>query len=69
MGDWPDTHVHILFTAQRHPGKRLRRILPLYDELGRQVPPLYGDSHLDEDLASGAMPYRATGDDSGLLDL
>lgn len=69
VGEWPDTHVHILFTSQRHPGKRLRRILALYDELGRQVPPLYGNSQLDESLASGAMPYRTPGADPGLFDL
>lgn len=59
VGSWPHTEVEIRFTSVRHPGKRLRRRLSLYDEIGRPTPPEYGDMHLDEDLASGAQPYRA----------
>ncbi|MGI8681595.1 MAG: hypothetical protein ACR2JO_05590 [Mycobacteriales bacterium] len=67
VGQWPDTQVHLLFSSRRHPGHRLRRKVPLYDELGRKLPPEYAAIHLDEDLASGAEPYVT--DDSGLLDI
>lgn len=67
VGQWPNTHVQLLFTSRRHPGRRLRRRIPLYDELGRQLSPDYAATHLDEDLASGAQPYLT--DDSGLFDI
>jgi hypothetical protein len=61
--DWPDTEVVLTFDHPRLPGVRLRRSVPLFDELGRRVPPEYADVHLWEDLATQPLPRPLPGQD------
>ena len=55
-GTWPDTHLQWTFRWPERPGLILRRRVPLYDELGRPVPPEYASIHLMEDLDTHAIP-------------
>ncbi len=56
VGDWPATALHITFRWAQRPGVRLRRVVALYDELGRPQEPEYADVHLMEDLDTGNVP-------------
>lgn len=67
-GDWPDTHLEWTFTFDRYPDLRLRRRVPLFDELGRAVEPEYADIHLMEDLDTTALPPASAAHD-GVLDI
>lgn len=63
MGSWPDTTLQITFAWTRRPGVRLRRVIPLYDELGRPEEPRYANVHLMEDLDTGnvaAAPFSGS---------
>jgi hypothetical protein len=55
-GNWPDTEVVLTFDHPELTGVRLRRSVPLFDELGRRAPPEYADVHLSEDLATQPLP-------------
>jgi hypothetical protein len=68
-GAWPETALEITFDWAPLPGWRLRRRLPLFDELGRPTPPEYSDVHLGEDLATGKIPPVPPGAAGGVLDL
>ncbi|WP_249523588.1 hypothetical protein [Modestobacter marinus] len=59
VGTWPDTALHITFAYAPRPGRRLRRIVPLFDELGRQAPPEYAAIHLMETLDTEDIPGAA----------
>lgn len=67
-GQWPSTHLEWAFCHRDRPGLRLRRRVPLYDELGRILKPEYADIHLMEDLATGWIP-PATAARDGVLDI
>lgn len=61
VGSWPDTELHITFAYAPRPGHRLRRTVPLFDELGRQAAPEYAAIHIMEaldtrDIPDGAAP-------------
>jgi hypothetical protein len=68
-GTWPGTTLEITFDWAPLPGWRLRRRLPLFDELGRPTPPEYSGVHLGEDLATGGVPAVPPGATGGVLDL
>ena len=68
VGNWPDTAVEVTFDWDRRPSLRLRRRLPLFDEVGRHTPPEYSDIHLTEDLATGQIPPAGDAVD-GVLDV
>jgi hypothetical protein len=53
---WPGTTLHVTFGWTRRPGVRLRRVVALYDDLGRPDEPLYADIHIMEDLETGHVP-------------
>jgi hypothetical protein len=62
VGTWPDTAVHLTFDLDAHPGTRWRRIVPLYDELGRPTPPTHAITHLWEQLETSQLPSPTTAD-------
>lgn len=57
VGTWPDTEIHLTFDLDTHPDTRLRRIVPLYDELGRPSPPDHAISHLREQIETRQLPH------------
>ena len=67
-GAWPDTVLEWSFRHDRRPGLRLRRRVPLFDELGRIAPPHFAGVHLDEDLATDDLPPAAAARD-GVLEV
>lgn len=69
VGEWPRTAIEVTFDWVARPGRRLRRRLPLFDELGRHTPPEDSDIHLTEDLATGGVPTPPDGATGGFLDL
>jgi hypothetical protein len=69
VGAWPETTLEITFDWAPLPGLRLRRRLPLFDELGRHTPPEYSDVHLMEDLATGTVPPVPADDTGRVLDV
>jgi hypothetical protein len=68
VGDWPSTRIEVTFDWASYPGIRLRRRLPLFDELGRHTPPELSRLHLAEDLVSGGPP-AASAQVGGVLDV
>lgn len=60
VGAWPDTTLHITFSWTYRPGVRLRRIISLFDDLGRPEEPTYADIHIMEDLDTGHVPATPT---------
>ncbi|GAB3460255.1 hypothetical protein AB1207_07865 [Kineococcus endophyticus] len=56
VGDWPDTVLEWTFEHPERPGVRLRRRVPLFDELGRITPPDSAAEALREDLLTGHVP-------------
>ena len=68
VGAWPDTALEWSFLHDSRRGLLLRRRVPLFDELGRVTPPQYAGVHLDEDLATGALPPAAAARD-GVLEV
>ncbi|HEY0240633.1 MAG TPA: hypothetical protein VGC37_18535 [Friedmanniella sp.] len=60
VGAWPDTTLHVTFSWTHRPGVRLRRIISLYDDLGRPEEPTYADIHIMEDLDTGRVPATPT---------
>lgn len=56
VGSWPDTALHVTFAWTRRPGQRLRRIIALYDELGRPEEPEHADISIMEDLETNRIP-------------
>lgn len=56
VGQWPDTRLELRCTHARYPGMELVRVLPLFDELGRQTPPEYAGVHLLEAFDSNQLP-------------
>lgn len=66
VGDWPDTCLHITFDHARRPGQRLRRIVPVFDELGRPTFLDHTAIHLMEDLETGGLHRAVLGDDGHL---
>ncbi|MEO6881336.1 MAG: hypothetical protein ABI181_10395 [Mycobacteriaceae bacterium] len=44
------------FDLDERPGLRLRRMIPLFDEIGRPVPPQYHDMTIKEDLETCRVP-------------
>ena len=67
-GQWPDTHLVWTFRWPQRDGLTLRRRVPLYDELGRSVPPENASIALMEDLATRAIPPSSASHD-GILDM
>lgn len=65
---WPDTAIHLTFDLDTHPGARLRRVVPLYDELGRPIPPEHAITHLWEQIETRQLP-RPFPSASGYLDV
>jgi hypothetical protein len=61
--DWPDTELVLTFDHPELPSVRLRRSVPLFDELGRRAPPEYADVHLWEHLATQPLPLPLPGQD------
>jgi len=59
VGTWPRTALHVTFRWAQRPGVRLRRVVALYDELGRAEEPEYADIHIMEDLDTGRVPSAA----------
>ena len=55
-GHWPGTAIRLRCTHSRFPGLELVRVLPLFDELGRQSFPENAAAALLEDLETGAIP-------------
>jgi hypothetical protein len=68
VGDWPHTCLHITFDHTQRPGQRLRRIVPLFDELGRSAFVEWAAIHLMEDLEPGGL-HRAVTSEDGHLDV
>jgi hypothetical protein len=68
VGLWPSTQLERTFAFDGRPGLRLRRLVPLYDELGRIAEPEFTDIHLMEDLETGALPPASEAVD-GVLDI
>jgi hypothetical protein len=66
VGDWPDTTVELHCVHTRYPGLDLVRVLPLYDELGRQTPPEQAAHHLLETFGTGQLPSASAAVD-GIL--
>ncbi len=56
VGAWPGTTLHVTFRWARRPGVRLRRVVALFDDLGRPEEPTYADIHMMEDLDTGRVP-------------
>lgn len=56
VGSWPDTEIHLTFDLDSHPGTRLRRVVPLHDELGRPTPPDHAITHLWEQIETRQLP-------------
>lgn len=56
VGSWPDTALHVTFELDSHPGRRLRRTVHLYDELGRPTPPDGTLTHLWEQIETRSLP-------------
>ncbi|CCH89200.1 conserved protein of unknown function [Modestobacter italicus] len=69
VGAWPDTALHITFDYAARPGRRLRRIVPLFDELGRPTSPEYAEIHLMETLDTKDLPDGSAPSDSDCLDV
>lgn len=55
-GRWPRTEVVVELPHPVVPDVRLRRCVPLYDELGRECPPQYVATHIEEHLATTRPP-------------
>ena len=68
VGDWPDTTLEVAFAWTQRPGVRLRRVIGLYDDLGRPTSPRYADINLMEDLDTGHVAPTPSSD-SNLLDM
>lgn len=68
VGSWPDTELHLTFGYAPRPGLRLRRTVPLFDQLGRQAAPEHAAIHLMEDLDTMAIP-RAPAPGAEYLDI
>lgn len=68
VGDWPDTCLHVTFDHASRPGQRLRRVVPLFDELGRPTFVDYVPIHLMEALDTGGLGHAVTSED-GFLDV
>jgi hypothetical protein len=66
VGSWPDTELEWTFALATRPGLRLRRRVPLYDELGRVSEPEHASIHLMEDLDTGGVPSAAEARDGDL---
>lgn len=56
VGQWPNTRLELHCTHARYPDMELVRVLPLFDELGRQTPPEYASVHLLEAFDSNQLP-------------
>ena len=56
VGGWPDVALQWTFSLPRYPGLRLRRRVPLFDELGRVDPPEHAAIQLMEDVETAALP-------------
>jgi hypothetical protein len=69
FGAWPDTALHITFDHAERPGRRLRRIVPLFDELGRSIPPEHAEVHLMETLDTEDLPDHRAARDSDYVDI
>lgn len=67
VGDWPDAMIEVTFDFDERPGLRLRRMIPLFDELGRQLPPTNLDINIMADLDTGRVPPADQARD-GVLD-
>lgn len=59
IGSWPNTTIALRCTHADYPRLELVRLLPLFDELGRQHPPEHADVHLQEDFDTGNIPPRS----------
>ncbi|MCZ2821324.1 hypothetical protein O2V63_13345 [Modestobacter sp. VKM Ac-2977] len=59
VGSWPNTELHVTFAHALRPGHRIRRIVPLFDELGRHAAPEYAAIHLMETLDTEDLPNTA----------
>lgn len=53
---WPDSELVVVLPHPDAPGVRLRRRFPVFDELGRQDPPQYAVTHIEEELATAGPP-------------
>ncbi|NIZ90271.1 hypothetical protein [Kineococcus rubinsiae] len=68
VGDWPATQLEFTFDYAPRPGVRLRRSIPLFDEVGAIANPEYADIGLMEDLDTGRTPPLEDARD-GYLDM
>lgn len=68
VGQWPTTRVEFTFDHASRPGVRLRRYIPLFDELGAIDHSEYADIGLMEDLDTGRVPPLTDARD-GFLDV
>ncbi|WP_432507315.1 hypothetical protein [Kineococcus arenarius] len=68
VGQWPHTHLECTFDFAPYPGLRLRRRVPLFDELGAIAHPEDAEIGLMEDLETGNPPPADRARD-GVLDV
>lgn len=68
VGEWPVTRLECTFDFEPFPGVRLRRSVPLFDELGEIARPEYAQIHLMEDLDTRHLPSPENAVD-GVLDV
>lgn len=67
VGTWPDRALQVTFRHPWYPAGVLRRIVPLFDRLGRPVEPDHWDIVLMEDLDTSRLPPPSAAVDGVLL--
>lgn len=68
VGEWPGTQLECSFDVPSRPGLRLRRRIPLFDELGRTADPRHAGTHRLETVETGGLPPSSAAVD-GVLDV
>ncbi|NAZ74303.1 hypothetical protein GTQ99_02535 [Kineococcus sp. T13] len=67
-GSWPHTVLELTMSVLERSGVRLRRRVPLFDELGRILGPQYPDAHLVDQYQAHMLPPLSQARD-GFLDV
>lgn len=67
-GEWPGTEIIVSFEHRRVHDLRLRRRYRVFDDAGRPRTWAYATVHLEEDIATGAVPPRSAAVD-GVLEV
>lgn len=67
-GEWPGTEIIVSFEHCRIHDLRLRRRYRVFDDAGRPRTWAYATVHLEEDIATGAVPPRSAAVD-GVLEI